>query len=110
VRGSVTDVTGEMTVFEMNGETDADGVYRYTVPVPDFFVGRLDNHSAQIDLEIDRRGHSQSQLESIDDSDHRRRKAAADRRRARIRLAAAGLANRVYLDVSTPTAPPRPPR
>ncbi|MFO7630974.1 MAG: MG2 domain-containing protein, partial [Caldilinea sp.] len=66
VRGSVTDVVRE-TLFELTGETDADGRFRYEAPVPDFFVGQLDNKSAQIDVTIevvDTANH----LESIDES------------------------------------------
>jgi uncharacterized protein YfaS (alpha-2-macroglobulin family) len=100
VRGSVTDVTRE-TLFEITGETDEDGAYRYTVPVPDFFVGQLDNKSAQIDLEIevvDTANH----LESIDDTITVAEKSLLIDAVPESGLLRSGLANRVYLDVSTP--------
>jgi hypothetical protein len=100
VRGSVTDVTRE-TVFEVAGETDADGLYRYAVPVPDFFVGQLDNQSAQIDLEIevvDTANH----LEAIDETITVAEKPLLIDAVPESGLLRPGLANRVYLDVSTP--------
>jgi CD109 antigen len=100
VRGSVTDVT-RATVFEVAGETDADGLYRYAVPVPDFFVGQLDNQSAQIDLEIevvDTANH----LEAIDETITVAEKPLLIDAVPESGLLRPGLANRVYLDVSTP--------
>lgn len=67
IRGEVDDGSGAVTVVELSGETDAEGRYAYTFDVPDSFEGRLDNRSAEIDLEItvtDTASHS----ESIDDS------------------------------------------
>jgi uncharacterized protein YfaS (alpha-2-macroglobulin family) len=106
VRGSVTDVTRE-TVFEVTGATDADGVYRYAVPVPDFFVGQLDNKSAQIDLEIevvDTANH----LESVDETITVAEKPLLIDAVPESGLLRPGLANRVYLDVSTPDGAPAP--
>lgn len=100
VRGSVTDVARE-TVFEVTGETDADGVYRYAVPVPDFFVGQLDNKSARIDLAIevvDAADH----LESIDETITVAEKPLLIDAAPESGLLRPGLKNRVYLDVSTP--------
>ena len=100
VRGSVTDVTRE-TVFTITGETDADGVYRYAVPVPDFFVGRLDNKRAQIDLEIevvDAANH----LEAIDETITVAEKPLLIDAVPESGLLRPGLENRIYLDVSTP--------
>ncbi|HHW86092.1 MAG TPA: hypothetical protein GX400_07775 [Chloroflexi bacterium] len=100
IRGSVTDVTRE-TIFAVTGETNADGVYRYAVPVPDFFVGRLDNKSAQIDLEIevvDTANH----LEAIDETITVAEKPLLIDAVPESGLLRPGLANRVYLDVSTP--------
>jgi uncharacterized protein YfaS (alpha-2-macroglobulin family) len=100
VRGSVTDVTAE-TLFTVTGETDADGVYRYEIPVPDFFVGRLDNQSAQVDLAIevvDTANH----LESVDEGITVAEKALLIDAVPESGLLRPGLENRVYIDVSTP--------
>lgn len=100
VRGSVTDVSRE-TVFEITGATDADGIFRYAAPVPDFFVGQLDNKSAQIDLEIevvDTANH----LEAIDATLTVAEKPLLIDAAPESGLLRPGLANRVYLDVSTP--------
>ncbi|MCB0049441.1 MAG: hypothetical protein KDE24_07870, partial [Caldilinea sp.] len=100
IRGSVTDVSTE-TIFEVTGETDADGRYTYAVPVPDFFAGQLDNKSAQVDLTIevvDTANH----LESIDESITVAEKALLIDAVPESGMLRPGLANRVYLDVSTP--------
>ncbi|MEZ4635595.1 MAG: MG2 domain-containing protein [Caldilineaceae bacterium] len=54
-------------IFEISGETDADGNYSYEFIVPDSFIGQLGNESAEIDLTvtvIDTAAHA----ESIDDT------------------------------------------
>ncbi|MBK8799533.1 MAG: hypothetical protein IPM07_25955 [Anaerolineales bacterium] len=100
VRGNVTDVTTE-TLFTVTGETDAEGVYRYEIPVPDFFVGRLDNQRAQVDLTIevvDTANH----LESVDESITVAEKALLIDAVPESGLLRPGLENRIYIDVSTP--------
>lgn len=104
VRGSVTDIVRE-TVFELSGETDAEGRFRYEAPVPDFFIGQLDNKSAQIDLTIeviDAANH----LESIDESITVAEKALLIDAVPESGMLRPGLENRVYLDVSTPDGAP----
>lgn len=104
VRGSVTDVVRE-TVFELSGETDAEGRFRYEAPVPDFFVGQLNNKSAQIDLAIeviDAANH----LESIDESITVAEKSLLIDAVPESGMLRPGLENRVYLDVSTPDGAP----
>jgi len=67
VQGFVTDVD-HFQVFELNGETDAEGVYHYEFQVPDYFVGQLENNTAQVDLTItviDTAHHSERVDESI---------------------------------------------
>jgi uncharacterized protein YfaS (alpha-2-macroglobulin family) len=51
MRGFVADVE-RIQVFEVNGETDAQGVYRYEFTVPDYLVGQLEGDTASVDLEI----------------------------------------------------------
>lgn len=65
IRGFVSDVE-RVQVFELSGMTDAEGLYTYSFDVPDYFVGQLDNNTAQVDLEVtvvDTANHA----ESIDD-------------------------------------------
>ena len=100
VRGSVTDVSRE-TVFEITGVTDADGIFRYAAPVPDFFVGQLDNKSAQIDLEIEMVD-AANHLESIDETITVAEKPLLIDAAPESGLLRPGLANRVHLNVSTP--------
>ena len=66
IRGFVTDVD-RFQVFEVEGTTDANGQYAYSFPVPDYFVGQLENNAAEVDLEItviDTANHA----ENIDDT------------------------------------------
>ncbi len=100
IRGSVTDVSTE-TLFEVTGETDADGRYAYVMPVPDFFAGQLDNKSAQVDLTIDVVD-TANHLESIDESITVAEKALLIDAVPESGMLRPGLENRVYLDVSTP--------
>lgn len=51
ITGFVTDVEKEQ-IFELTGETDADGTYQYEFPVPDMLVAREERNTAQLDLEI----------------------------------------------------------
>ncbi|MBX2998717.1 MAG: hypothetical protein KF893_09435 [Caldilineaceae bacterium] len=67
IAGFVTDVE-RVQIFELNGETDENGIYTYEFTVPDYFVGQLENNSAEIDLEIsvtDTADHEESIDESI---------------------------------------------
>ena len=55
-------------IFELTGETDADGNFAYEFVVPDSFVGQLGNDSAEIDLTItviDSAAHAESIDETI---------------------------------------------
>ncbi|MCS6828984.1 MAG: MG2 domain-containing protein [Caldilinea sp.] len=100
LRGVLTDVAEE-TVFEVKGETDAMGVFRYEAPVPTFLVGQLDNRSAQIDLRIevvDTANH----LEAIDENITVAEKLLLIDAVPESGLLKPGLANRVYLNVTTP--------
>jgi hypothetical protein len=101
IRGTVDDGTGAVTVVELTGQTDAEGRYTYTFDVPESFVGRLDNRSAEIELEISVED-TANHVETVDDSVTVAEKTllieavpeAGDLRR--------NLENRVYLDVSYP--------
>ncbi|MBI1299599.1 hypothetical protein GC175_32135 [bacterium] len=55
-------------IFELTGETDADGNYSYEFVVPDSFIGQLGNESAEIDLTvtvIDTAAHAESIDETV---------------------------------------------
>lgn len=104
VRGTITDVAEE-TVFELTGETNAEGVFRYEAPTPEFLVGRLDNRSAQIDLKIevvDAANH----LEEIDESITVAEKLLLIDAVPESGVLKPGLENRIYLDVTTPDGAP----
>ena len=82
-------------------KTDADGIYTYEFPVPDYFVGQLDNKSADVDLAIeviDTANHS----EKVDDSITVAEKALLIDAVPESGLLRPGLDNIVYLDVSYP--------
>ena len=67
IKGFATDVE-RFQVFELTGETDESGIYTYEFQVPDYFVGQLENDTANVDLEItiiDTANHSESVDESI---------------------------------------------
>ncbi len=51
LRAFVTDVD-RVQVAELTGTTDAEGSYRYELTVPDYFVGQLENNTAELDVEI----------------------------------------------------------
>lgn len=66
IKGFATDVD-RFQVFELSGVTDENGFYNYEFQVPDYFVGQLENNTANIDLEIsvvDTANH----VENIDES------------------------------------------
>lgn len=65
--GFVTDVE-RVQVFELSGETDADGIYRYEFAVPEALVGQLDRDTASLDLEItviDAANHAETISEAV---------------------------------------------
>ncbi len=67
IQGFATDVD-RFQVFELSGVTDENGFYRYEFQVPDYFVGRLENNTADIDLEIsvvDTANHAENIDESV---------------------------------------------
>ena len=67
IKGFVTDVD-RVEVFQLTGETDDSGFYTYEFQIPDYFVGQLENNTANVDLEItviDTANHSESIDESI---------------------------------------------
>lgn len=67
IEGFVTDVD-RFQVFELSGETNAEGIYSYEFQVPDYVVGQLENNTAQVDLAItviDTANHSERVDESI---------------------------------------------
>ena len=67
IEGFITDVD-RVSVFEISGATDENGVYAYEFQVPDYFVGQLENNTAQVDLQIsvtDTANHRESVDESI---------------------------------------------
>lgn len=67
IKGFGSDVE-RFQLFEMTGTTNADGFYHYEFQVPDYFVGQLENNTAQVDLEItviDTANHSERVDESI---------------------------------------------
>lgn len=104
VRGVMTDVAEE-TVFELAGETDAEGVFRYEAPVPEFLVGQFGNRSAQIDLTIevvDTANH----LEAIDENMIVAEQPLLIDAVPESGVLKPGLENRIYLDVTTPDGAP----
>ncbi len=55
-------------IFELTGQTDADGNFAYEFVVPDSFVGQLGNDSAEIDLTVtvtDSAAHAESIDETV---------------------------------------------
>ncbi|NJR31752.1 MAG: hypothetical protein HC778_01285 [Chamaesiphon sp. CSU_1_12] len=67
IKGFVTDVE-RVQVFEVSGMTDEEGFYRYDFQIPDYFVGQLQNNSAEVDLEItvtDTANHAESIDETV---------------------------------------------
>jgi hypothetical protein len=100
MRGSVTDVN-ENELFAITGETDADGIYRYEFPVPDYFVGQLDNRSAEVDLNIeviDTANHA----EAVDETVTVAEKTLLIDAVPESGVLRPGLENIVYIDVSYP--------
>lgn len=98
---ATTDVAGEVSLFELTGVTDQDGVFAYKATIPDYFAGQLDNKKAQIDLEIqvvDTANHS----EKIDDNITVAEKALLIDAVPESGMLRPGLENLVYLDVSYP--------
>ena len=96
----VTDVD-RFQVHQLSGSTDADGVFRYEFPIPDYFVGRLDNQSASLDLEInvvDAADHPETIDESLTVAEQTLLVDAVPESGA----LRPGLENIVYLDVSYP--------
>jgi len=67
IKGFATDVD-RFQLFELTGTTDDAGFYHYEFQTPDYFVGQLENNTADVDLEIsviDAANHSESVDESI---------------------------------------------
>ncbi|MEZ4710556.1 MAG: alpha-2-macroglobulin family protein [Caldilineaceae bacterium] len=67
MRGFVDDVE-RTEIFALDGQTDANGDFAYAFETPDYFVGQLDNSTANIDLEItviDSANHSERVDESV---------------------------------------------
>lgn len=67
IKGFATDVD-RFQLFELTGETDADGVYHYAFQIPDYVVGQLENNTAAVDLEltvIDPANHSERTDERV---------------------------------------------
>ena len=96
----VTDVD-RFQVHQLSGATDADGVFRYEFPVPDYFVGRLDNQTAPLDLEItvtDTADHPETIDESLTVAERTLLVSAVPESGA----LRPGLENIVYLDVAYP--------
>ncbi|HEX9833280.1 MAG TPA: MG2 domain-containing protein, partial [Mycobacterium sp.] len=96
----VTDVD-RFQVHQLSGATDADGVFRYEFAVPDYFVGRLDNQTANLDLEItvfDTADHPETIDESVTIAERTLLVDAVPESGA----LRPGLENIVYLDVSYP--------
>ncbi|MEZ4866240.1 MAG: alpha-2-macroglobulin family protein [Caldilineaceae bacterium] len=100
IKGFVTDVD-RVQVFEVNGVTDATGLYPYEFQIPDYFVGQLENNTAQVDLEItvvDTANHS----ESIDESITVAEEALLIEAIPESGVLRPGLANIVYLQTTYP--------
>ena len=101
LRGTLNDGSGERTVVELNGATDAEGRYTYSFVVPASLKGQLDNKSLDIDLEIsvtDTANHS----ESIDDSVTVAEKTLLIEAIPESGLLRRGIDDLVYLDVTYP--------
>jgi 5-hydroxyisourate hydrolase-like protein (transthyretin family) len=67
ILGFVTDVERRQ-IFELTGETDAAGAYRYAFVVPEQLTATLETNTADIELEVtvtDTAGHSESISESL---------------------------------------------
>lgn len=101
IRGTVDDGTGAVTVVELTGATDAAGRYAYTFAVPDYFVGQLDNRSAEIELEISVED-TASHVETIDDSVTVAEKTLLIEAVPEAGNCARAWTDRVYFDVSYP--------
>jgi len=100
IRGATNDV-GDVTLFELTGKTDENGVYAYAVEIPAYFVGQLDNKSADVDLTIeviDTANHS----EQVDDTLTVAEKALLIDAVPESGVLRPGIENIVYLDVSYP--------
>ncbi len=67
ITGFTTDVDRH-EIFQLTGETDPGGAYRYEFPVPDSLVAQADRDTADIDLEItvvDKANHAETLTESV---------------------------------------------
>jgi uncharacterized protein YfaS (alpha-2-macroglobulin family) len=88
-------------VHQLTGATDDDGVFRYEFPMPDYFVGRLDNTTANLDLEItvtDTANHPETVDESLTVAEQTLLIDAVPESG----LLRPGVENIVYLDVTYP--------
>ena len=106
MRGFVDDVA-RTEVFALDGQTDADGDFAYTFETPAYFVGQLNNSTANIDLEItviDSANHSERIDESITVSEQPYIVEAIPES-GQLR---ANVENLVYFQVSTPDGRPAP--
>lgn len=104
VHGVMTDVAEE-TVFELAGETDTEGVFRYEAPVPEFLVGQFGNRSAQIDLTIEAVD-TAAHLEAIEERILVAEKPLLIDAVPESGVLKPGLKNRIDLDVTTPDGTP----
>jgi uncharacterized protein YfaS (alpha-2-macroglobulin family) len=101
IEGTLDDGSGERTVVEISGATDAEGRYAYTFAVPQELQGQLDNKSIDIDLRIsvtDTADHT----ETIDDSVTVAEKALLIEALPESGTLRRGIDDLVYLDVSYP--------
>jgi uncharacterized protein YfaS (alpha-2-macroglobulin family) len=113
VAGGLVEVTAFGTdverfqLFKLEGTTDDTGSWSAEFQVPNYFVGQLDNQSAEIDLEItviDTAYHS----EKIDESITVAEKPILIDGAAESGILRANLENRIYFDTSYPDGRPAP--
>lgn len=100
LRAYVTDLD-RVQVAELSGVTDDSGTYRYELAVPDYFVGRLENNAAEVDVEItvvDTANHA----ETIDETLTVAEKALLIEAVPESGALREGLENLVYVNVSYP--------
>ena len=102
---ATADVGGEVTVASLSGVTGEDGLFTYEFPLPDYFVGQLDNRSADVDLHIsvtDSAGH----VEEVDESVTVAEKLILIDAAAESGTLRPGLPNRIYFDLTRPDGSP----
>jgi hypothetical protein len=102
---ATAELGGEVTVASLSGVTGDDGLFAYEFPLPDYFVGQLDNRSADVDLHIsvtDGAGH----VEEVDERVTVAEKLLLIDAAAESGTLRPGLPNRIYFDVTRPDGSP----